>query len=296
MRKKCRAKRCKRIIEPELIKIIDGYLLGLKASDAAKATITKYRHILLQFFGIYNKPIQELTCNDVQEWLNTLVNENKSKRTITLYFTVLNNFSKYCLAKGYIKKTFTKRRMRPKVTRSLPKFLDSQDIARLKLYADRLCPRDRVIIFFLLTSGCRRSEAAGLDIEDIDLANRTATVLGKGGKTREVHFSIECALLLKEYLASEMRDNGPLFINRFGNRLSDRAIYRITTKLRKMANLPQNFSPHWLRHTFGREMLSKDADLSFVAAELGHESLNTTRIYTQIPTRKLIAAYNQRMG
>ena len=59
-----------------------------------------------------------------------------------------------------------------------------------------------------------------------------------------------------------------------------------------MANLPSNFSPHWLRHTYGREMMSRGADINFIAEELGHSNLDTTRVYTKIPTDELIAEYN----
>ncbi|NLC67858.1 MAG: tyrosine-type recombinase/integrase [Clostridiaceae bacterium] len=296
MRKKCRARRCKRIIEPELIKIINEYLFSLEVTDRAEATTEKYRRILLQFFRQCKKPIRELTCDDVLDWLDTLVFENKSKRTIALYFAVLNNFFKYCLGEEHINKTLVKRRWRTKIPSTLPKFLDRAEIARLKICAEKLSLRDRAIIIFLLSSGCRRSEVSGLDIEDIDLDNRTANVLGKGNKKREVHFSIECALLLKEYLAIDKRDKGPLFLNKHGKRLKPKGIYRVVVKLKKMADFPENLSPHSFRHTFAYELQAKGADLNFIASELGHEDLNTTRIYTQVLTRDLIAAYNKRMG
>lgn len=296
MRKKCRINRCKRVIEPEFIKIIDEYLFSLKVADRAEITIEKYRRILLQFFRQCNKPVQELTCDDVSNWINTLVVEKKSKRTIALYFAVLNNFFKYCLGEEHINKTLIKRRWRTKIPDTIPKFLDRAEIARLKICAEKLSLRDRAIITFLLSSGCRRSEVSGLNIEDIDFDNRTAIVLGKRNKKREVHFSIECTLLLKEYLAIDKRDKGPLFLNKHGKRLKPKGIYRVVVKLKKMGDFPENLSPHSFRHTFACEKIAKGADLNFIASELGHEDLNTTRIYTQVLTRDLIAAYNKRMG
>lgn len=90
----------------------------------------------------------------------------------------------------------------------------------LNLSPEQIPIRDRAIILFLLTSGCRVSEMSALNIEDINMDKRTAEVIGKGNKIRTIHFSIECALALQDYLQVRSGDpKEPLFMNKSGGRL-----------------------------------------------------------------------------
>ena len=286
--------RCEEI-EPELQKIINEYLKKLSLENKAEATVIKYRSVLKQFFIKYNKPLKEISADDVLNWVNALNTEGKSPRTVLLYINGLDGFFSFCYEEEYVDAILVKKRWRPKLSKALPKYLTSPEVARLKLNAEKLCIRDRAIVIFALSSGCRRSEISKLNVEDIDLDNRTALVIGKGDKERKVHFSQECALLISEYLSNDPRNEGPLFLNKYGTRLSDAGIYEIIVKLREMANLPAGFSPHWLRHTYGHEMISRGADINFIAEGLGHSNLDTTRVYTKIPTDELRSEYNTYM-
>lgn len=121
-----------------------------------------------------------------------------------------------------------KKRWRPKVPKSLPKFLDEFEYARVKQFAEQLPIRDRALILFLFSTGCRVSEASNLNIEDIDLVTRTVNVLGKGKKIRSIFFSQECSLVLRKYLdIRSMNPKEPLFENKFGIRLQDGGIRKI---------------------------------------------------------------------
>lgn len=145
-----------------------------------------------------------------------------------------------------------------------------------------------------LSSGCRLSELSGLDVADIDLENKTAVVLGKGSRIRRIHFSKECAFVLRQYLAQHP-GHGPLFLNCRGNRLGNTGIFKIVKRIGRMANLPDDLSPHKLRHTFATNLLARGADLQFIATELGHSNLNVTQRYTRIPNEDLIMEYRRAM-
>lgn len=282
-------------INPEAKLIANDYLESLKLANKSPATVDKYRWVIEMFLTYAPKPLDELESDDVLKWLNT-DHKDKKEKTINLFISVLSGFFKYCLEEDYIKKVLVKHRWRPKIPSSIPKHLDSYEQARVKITAESMSVRNRAIVEFLLSSGCRRSEVASLNLEDIDLDNRTATVVGKGKKIREVHFSDECALLLKDYLREHKGENPALFINCLGNRLTGEGIYKITTKLGVKAGLPYNFNPHRCRHTFGRNMIAKGADIQFIGDELGHSDLNTTRVYTRIPSQDIIDEYNKKMG
>ncbi|TFI49424.1 integrase, partial [Diaphorobacter sp. DS2] len=108
---------------------------------------------------------------------------------------------------------------------------------------------------------------------------------------------VECALILKEYLKTRSgKMEEPVFMNKFGKRLTKSGIYRITTNLGKQAGLLQSLHPHCCRHTFATHMLARGADLEFIADEMGHANLNTTRVYARIPTEDMILAYQNKMG
>lgn len=279
--------------------ILNEYLLSLKLENKAEATIVKYRSILERFFSdccICSISLKRLTSSEVIHYFNRTT-EGKKLTSIKLYLSTLSSFFNFCVAEEYIGKNLIKKRWRPKIPKSLPRFLNEQEYASVKLAAEELSHRDRALILFLFTSGSRKSEVSKLTIDDVDLEKRTAEVKGKGKKIRNVHFSEECALVLKEYLKERSCEGKEaLFINKFGNRLSSGGVYEITRKIGKKAGLKQSLFPHCCRHTFATNLLARGADLQFIADELGHSDLNTTRIYARILTEDKIMAYQNRMG
>ena len=283
-------------IPVETLEILNEYLLSLKLENKAEATITKYHRILRRFLSDYPIPLEDMTVEIVLNWLN---DNSISKKPGTIIHThsTLSSFFNFCLEEEYMDTVIIKKRWRPKQPHSLPKFLDEHDFTRVKIRTEQLSARDRAIVLFLFSSGCRRSEVTTLTINDIDIPKRTAQVIGKGNKRRKVHFSEECAFALKEYLEIRPEDNSEyLFISRFGGGLGTQGIYKITTDLGKQAGLQQLLNPHSCRHTFATRMLSKGATLEFIADELGHTNLNTTRVYAQIASEDIIAAYQLIMG
>lgn len=277
-------------------RILNEYLLSLKLANKAEATIVKYLWILEKFLIECTIPLNSLTSNDVLKWLNDF-SVGKKPRSIDLVLSSLSSFFNFCLDEEHLENMVIKKRWRPKIPQSLPKYLNEQEYARVKLAAESLSVRDRALILFMLSSGCRRAEVSNLNIQDVDMKRRTAEVRGKGKKIRHIHFSEECAIVLNEYLST--RDNEetqPLFMNRKGTRLLPKGIYEITKKLGKKAGLPFLLNPHSLRHTFATSMFAKGASLEFIADEMGHADLNTTRTYARIPTEEMMLAYQNKMG
>jgi integrase/recombinase XerD len=283
-------------ISKPTLTILNEYLLSIKLENRAVATITKYRSILERFLSECTIPLEELTSQDVRKWLNEF-SVGKKPKTIDLVLATLSSFFTFCLTEEYMDKTVMKKRWRPKISKSLPKHLDEFEYARVKLVAEELSIRDRALILFLLSSGCRVSEVSNLNIHDVNFKARTAEVIGKGKKIRHVHFSVECALVLNDYIQTRSCDpTEPLFISKFGKRLLVDGMEQVVKKAGKKAGLKQTFHPHCCRHTFATNMLARGADLQFIADEMGHENLNTTRIYARIPTDDLILKYQNIMG
>lgn len=135
-----------------------------------------------------------------------------------------------------------------------------------------------------------------MKIENLDLNNRVARVLGKGNKLRKVDFSVECAMMLQDYLGDRVSGTGPVFLNKKGKGISDRWVYFVTDKVGKASKLRRRLGPHVLRHTWACSTYSKEEDLEFVRISLGHKDPKITRIYVKIPTNKRRLLYQRYVG
>jgi len=156
--------------------------------------------------------------------------------------------------------------------------------------------RDRAIVEFFLSTGCRLSELTNLNVREVDLKNRTAQVTGKGRKLRFVHFSELSAILLKKYLAIRNKDHPALFLTREGSRLGNQGVQQMAHKLGESAGLTHKLTPHCFRHTFATHLLSKGADMNLISDLLGHNDLNITRIYANLLPERLTSLYRRSMG
>ena len=165
---------------------------------------------------------------------------------------------------------------------------------------DDLTLRNRAIFELFYATGMRLSEVSELKLNQIDFDLNMILVHGKGNKDRYVPFGEHTKLALKNYLENgrgdllgSQTDQGYVFLNNQGKKLSSRGIEYIMKKVFAKAGLGSNVHPHMLRHTFATEMLNNGADLRSVQELLGHESLATTQIYTHVNMQHLQADYNK---
>jgi integrase/recombinase XerD len=283
-------------IHPENLEILNEYLLDLKLTNKSKQTIMEYSWFLQRFLIFINKPVTDLVSDDIFDWTNEKCGCLKPA-TKNRHLAVISAFIQFCQQEEYLSEDVqVKSRWRPKLPKTQPKYLDKEELAKVKLAAENFKLRDRALFEFLLTSGSRVGEAVGLDIEDLDLENRTARVTGKGNKTRDVHFSESCALLLEKLLENHPGNTSAVFLNRWGNRMHVRSVQNIMAKIGEKAGLNRKLTPHCLRHTFSTYILSKGADIEFISEELGHANLATTCIYARVLDEQVVATYRKCMG
>ncbi|HKD16428.1 MAG TPA: tyrosine-type recombinase/integrase, partial [Thermoanaerobaculia bacterium] len=190
------------------------------------------------------------------------------------------------------------------VPKTLPRAMTLPDTERL-LAADEddaaVPERERALFELLYATGLRVSEAAGLDLEDVDFSARLVRVTGKGSRERIVPFGEAAADALEAYLPSRAAlrrradDDGepgePLFVNARGGRLTSRSMARLLKRRLRAAGLPAEISPHALRHTFATHLLQAGADLRAIQELLGHASLSTTQKYTHLDAARLREVY-----
>ncbi len=170
----------------------------------------------------------------------------------------------------------------------IPRVLKERDVAvLLRTSATWKTPwlrlRDRAIMELLYASGLRRGEIAALNVADLDLATRTLRVMGKGRKQRLVIINRAAADALRAYLGVRPRSSdGALFLGHTGHRLSPRHVWEIFRRIYALAKLDVKASPHTLRHSFATHLLERGVDLVTIQELLGHESVATTQIYTNV--------------
>nr|WP_243432652.1 phage integrase N-terminal SAM-like domain-containing protein [Lysinibacillus sphaericus] len=178
---------------------MNEYLLCLKLENKAVATITKYKWILECFLREYKVPLKDMTSENVRKWINDF-SIHKKTNTIALVHATLSTFFQFCFDEEYIERV-KKKRWRPQLSKSLPNYLDEYEFSRIKLISEQLSTRDKAIILFFLTSGCRVSEMSALNIIDInmdkhtkvrakDIRNWLATLSVKGLKIRSIQLKL----------------------------------------------------------------------------------------------------------
>ncbi|WP_269819033.1 tyrosine-type recombinase/integrase [Lysinibacillus fusiformis] len=171
-----------------------------------------------------------MASENVREWINDF-SIHKKPNTIALVHATLSSFLQFCFDEEYIERLIIKKRWRPQLSKSIPNYLDEYEFSCIKLIFEQLSTRDRAIILFLLTSGCRVSEMSALNIININMDKHTAEVVGKGNKIRTTHFSLECAIALQNYLQARTCDlKERLFMNKFGDHLLNGGIRGVLKK------------------------------------------------------------------
>ena len=159
---------------------------------------------------------------------------------------------------------------------------------------DELKDRDQAIIELLYATGVRVSELVSMKLTAIDMKNRTIRVFGKGRKERMVMFSKSCQETLLTYLKNRPTNAASdyLFLNSQGNQLTTRGVEYILKEIQNKCGVQLGLHPHLLRHTFATHLLEGGADLRVIQELLGHESINTTQVYTHISEESMKHQYN----
>lgn len=238
----------------------------------------------------------------VRQWMVFMMEQGHKETSVKRRLSALRSFYKYALKRHLLEKDPTHLVSGPKKRKPLPYFIKEKDMERL-LEAENFSQdfdgvRDRLILSMFYQTGIRLSELTGLDMEDVDLAQRQIRVLGKRNKERIIPFGEDLYQQILQYL--EKRNGcvgsgaGSAFlITGRGLRVSNNMVAnKVRNYLSGVTTLKKR-SPHVLRHTFATVMLNHNADLESVKELLGHESLSTTEIYTHTTFEELKKVYKQ---
>ncbi len=281
---------CRFLISPEAIRPDDQ-----AEFDEAKA-------------GTLSRRLLSVAAADVRAFLAALMGSGYSRSSIARKLASLRSLYRYLVRTGRIAASPAAVVRAPKQLKKLPGCLDEAQVEALlsapaadpateeNSLRRMLAARDRAMLETIYSSGLRVSELVGLNIEDLDPAEGTLRIRGKGRVERISPLGSVAAEAIEEYLRLREKVfpvDGAMFVNKLGGRISDRSVRRKLDKYIRRAGLAGQVSPHTLRHSFATHMLDRGADLRSVQELLGHKSISTTQIYTHLTTAGLKAAYNK---
>jgi integrase/recombinase XerC len=288
--------------------LVDGFLGHLHAErDASPLTIRNYSADIAAFGTWFEEKYKQpcawvpVDSFHLRGYLVHLTERQFDRATIHLKMSALRSFFKWLVRTERVKLNPLVGLTLPKKARKLPKFLTIQQVealleAPLKENAkDKpFAWRDKAILETLYSAGLRIHELVQLNDDDLDVLGEVVRVRGKGKKERLAALGGPAIETLQKYLEIRARSiRGPLFVNRFGGRMTARSMQRMLKKYLIAAGLDPSLTPHKLRHSFATHMLDAGADLRSVQELLGHANLSTTQIYTHITPERLKKVYEK---
>jgi site-specific recombinase XerD len=269
---------------------------------ARPATLRAYRTDLRNFQSwLGNRAPGRL---ELRRYLVELEEAGLKASTVQRKLASLRAFYRFLHEIGRVDTDPTRLLKGPKLPARIPRFLSSAEVDQL---LEQPFPegfqgaRDRAILEFLYSTGCRVSEASQLHLGQADLHEGFVRIIGKGRVERLALLGKAALKALTAYvphrdellLKRRRPDKGHLFLNRLGGPLSSRWIFEIVLRHARRAGIPAPLTPHGLRHSFATHLLDRGADLRTVQELLGHKRLVTTEVYTHVSVTRLRQVYDR---
>jgi integrase/recombinase XerC len=291
---------------------IRSYLRHLWLDEnSSRETVRAYGSDLGEFDAFLHKEIgggrevepRQVDRLAVRAFLGELHRREAKRSTVARKLAAVRSFFRYLKRQGKIAVNPAASVATPRQERRLPRQLSVDEMGHLVEMPDGSEPlgaRDRAILELLYATGVRVSELTSLDLDDLDLAEGTMRVRGKGKKERMVPVGSKAIAAVRTYLGRRCeleprpgRGGDALFLNFRGTRLNVRSVGRIVNRYIHECAIARKVSPHTLRHSFATHLLDAGADLRSIQELLGHASLSTTQKYTHVSTERLLKTYGK---
>ncbi len=297
------------------LKSISNEFISISQStkNLSSKTVLAYRSDLNDFCKfMIDKSMDNSVLIEYVSYLTQI--RQLSDSTIKRKLIVLKMFFEYLYEHQYIETNYYySHNFKFKKERKLPKTLTVKETLKLLTYAKNKCinvkgdraygraVRNLALLDILISTGIRIEEASNISVNDIIQSERTILIHGKGRKQRLIYIS--CADSWNNFINwIKIRRNygtscDKVFVNRYGNQISIHGIEHIYNTYKKASGINVQSTPHYLRHTFATNLLANGADLRSVQEILGHSSVATTEIYTEVTTKRkkqVLNKYNYR--
>lgn len=239
------------------------------------------KNLLIRWLG--DRLVDEITMVDLKQYL--VAQKHLKVSSLAHRVRVLKSFFGWVRDEGYITVNPARKLKEPKQPKLIPKAIGEDDLEMIR--ESCTVPRERALIEFLYSTGCRIGEVYGLDHADIHWDTRSIIVYGKGSKEREVYFTRKAAIWLKRYVDERKDDNPALFVserkyNGQPRRLSISQLRAVVKGVARRAKIKSRVSPHRMRHSYATHLLENGAPIEIIQSLMGHQKIETTKIYAQL--------------
>ena len=291
---------------------VDDFLEHIDVERYLSArTVTEYRQDLQIFLDFFSEDLQSgmllsnFDARTIREFLKYLRDEKKyTPKALNRKLACLRAYFTFLVHEGHLPFSPMAEVRSAKNRRTLPNVLNIEDMEQILNTAERRIleepgkwqrVRDVAILEVFYATGMRLDELVKSNIADYDVENQRMLVTGKGGKQRFVFLNDSAKTALERYLQCRPHTSAreqAIFLNRFNGRLSRRSVEKILETILNESGLLKAASPHTIRHSFATHMLEGGSDLVTIQELLGHQSLATTQIYTNISRNRMRQIYD----
>jgi len=279
---------------PEALKM---YVAALSVENRSRATVYNYFCAMRNFFRTVRKSVETVTTNDIRLYLYRYKAEKRVKdSTIETLRIVINSFFEWCVGEDLIPKN-------PCRKISTIHYQDAERIPMTHLELEQIrfaCkePRERALVDFLFSTGCRISEAANVRLSNIDWRENTVLIEhGKGDKQRTTYLNAKAIVSLQAYLATRSDDCEYLFVDsrykRHKHKLSRKALENEIENIVSRSGIDKHITPHYFRHTAATLALQAGMPIEQVQRFLGHANIKTTLRYAKVSDKEVKANHQK---
>ena len=277
-------------------KIIKYFISAKEIEGCSKRTTSYYLENINTLIEYLNKPIKEITTEDIRKYLSSYKDNTKcSSTTVDNIRRVYSSFFSWLENEDYIVKSPVRRIHRIKTAVVVKETFTDENIEKMRDECSSI--RNLVLVEMLYSTGMRVGEIVNLNIEDINLEERSCIVQGKGNKQREVYFDARTKIHLIQYLNYRKDESGAVFVsqNRPHQRLSISGIELIVRKLGIKAGIDK-VHPHKFRRTLATMAIDKGMPIEQVQKLLGHAKIETTMHYAMVNQNNVKISHRKYIG
>ena len=266
------------------------YLAAMQVECRSPKTIARYEYILKRMMDFVAVPTRRVTVYHLRNYLAHEKKRGIADSTLEGTRQVFTAYFNWLQREALIEKNPTANLGAIKVAKKEKKCYTAVELEKLNMSCET--KRDRAIVNFLSSTGCRICEMTSLNRENVNMERMECVVHGKGNKERIVFMSDVTAMLLREYLETRTDSNEALFVNRFGDRLKPGGVREMLNRLAITAGV-EHVHPHKFRRTLATDMSRHGMQIQEVARILGHEKIDTTMRYVVLNNEDVKASYRR---
>lgn len=284
------------VYNDELPEIVKTYLVCKRMEGLSDGTLYNYGHYLQMFFRNLQKSPDQVTANDIRVYLYRYQEERKvTNRTLDKYREYIARFYQWAFDEGYIGHNPSRGIKKIKYEVKPRLSLNQMELEYVRMACKTV--KEKAIVEFLYSTGCRVSELAGIKKSDVDYHTKSVHLFGKGNKHRISFLNAKAEVALKEYLLSRDDNNPYLFVSDRNphNQMHKSGVEKIVREISKRAscNVNKHITPHVFRHTTATTAIRNGMEVEDISKLLGHESINTTMIYAKTSLENVKASHKK---